>query len=90
MSIELHIDVTTPERRTSDPLPVKRVTFESRKAVFRVESSQHEWSDFEVNFYCGPTALWLQADEAEAMGKALIECAEHYRTTLANCKPEGG
>ena len=83
MSIELLTEVFTPEPRFSEPLQVKRITFESRKAVFRFETCERDWSDHAVRFYVGPLGMWLQADEAEAMGKAMIECAEHHRAALA-------
>lgn len=90
MSIELKSEVVTPQRRTSDPLQIKRVTFESRGACFRFETNEHDWSDMAVRFYVGPLGLWLQADEAEAMGKAMIECAEHFRAALARSQPTAG
>ena len=83
MNIELRTEVYTPERRTADPLSVKRVTFESRKACFRFETSEHGWDDMAVRFYVGPLGLWLQADEAEAVGKAMVACAKHYRAAVA-------
>lgn len=84
MSIELHSEVATPKRYTRDPLPIKRVTFTSRNAGFAVETSDHDWTERAVHFYVGPIGLHLNPDEAEALGKALIACAEHFRAALAN------
>ena len=83
MSIELRSEVVMPEPMRSEPLPVKRITFESRNACFRFETNQHNWDTFAVSFYVGPLGLTLKADEAEALGKAMIECAEHYRAAIA-------
>ena len=80
MSIELHSEVVTPAPMRQDPMPVKRITFESRKACFRFSTCGHPWEDFAVQFHVGPIGLMLNADEAEAMGRAMIECAEHYRS----------
>lgn len=80
MSIELSSELVAPERMRQDPLPVKRITFESRKACFRFGTCGRPWEDFAVQFHVGPIGLNLNADEAEAFGKAMIECAEHYRS----------
>ena len=79
MSIQLLSEVITPEPMRSDPMPVKRITFESRNACFRFETNEHRWDNFAVRFYVGPIGLTLNPDEAEALGKAMIECAHHYR-----------
>ncbi len=84
MSIELRSQIVAPERPTHEPLPIKEITFESRKATFVVRSDKYAFGgDWGVMFRVGPLGLNLQADEAEALGKALIECAEHYQTALA-------
>jgi hypothetical protein len=84
MSIELRSQVVAPERRTHEPLSVKEITFESRKATFVVRSDNYAFAgDWGVMFRVGPLGVNLQADEAEALGKALIECAEYYRAALA-------
>lgn len=83
MSIELHAEVSTPQRYVSAPLPIKRVTFTSRNAGFAVETSEHDWVDRAVHFYVGPIGLHVNPDEAEALGKAFIECAEHFRAARA-------
>ena len=87
MNIELRSQVVAPERRAHEPLPVKEITFESRKATFVVRSDSSAFAgDWGVMFRVGPLGLNLQADEAEALGNALIECAEHYRAALALSK----
>lgn len=83
MSIQLQSEVVTPEPMRHDPLPVKRITFESRKACFRFETNDSPWNNFAVRFYVGPIGLTLNPDEAEALGNAMIECAEHYRAAIA-------
>jgi hypothetical protein len=83
MSIELISRISTPTPVMSEPLPVKRITFESRNACFQFETSQHDWFEHAVHFYVGPIGLHVTPDEAEATGKAMIECAEHFRAALA-------
>ena len=80
MSIELRSEVATREPTRQDPMPVKRITFESRNACFRFETNERQWHDFAVRFYVGPIGLTVNPDEAEAIGRAMIECAEHYRS----------
>lgn len=67
-------------------MPVKRIAFESRNACFRFETNKRNWDDFAVSFYVGPLGMTLSADEAEALGTAMIECAEHYRSAIAKAE----
>jgi len=86
MSIELHSQLFAPEQMRSDPLPVKRITFESRKACFRFSTCAHPWEDFAVQLHVGPIGLTVNPDEAEAIGRAMIECAEYYRSVAGGAK----
>ena len=86
MSIELRSEVATREPTRQDPMPVKRITFESRNACFRFSTCRHPWEDFAVQLHVGPIGLMVTADEAEAVGRAMIECAEYYRSVAGGAK----
>lgn len=80
MSIEIRSKVAIPQEHLQDqPLPVLRQTFQSRGADFVIETSNHAWIDnHAVTLRVGPIGLDIRANEAEALGKALIAASEHY------------
>ena len=86
MSIELCSEVAAPKRMRQDPLPIMRITFESRKACFRFSTCGHPWEDFAVQLHVGPISLMVTADEAEAIGRAMTKCAEYYRSVAGGAK----
>jgi hypothetical protein len=84
MSIELKSEVFTPARYIREPLPVMNVRFNSRNADFVIKSSASDFEDMAVSFHVGPIAMHIRADEAAALARALMACAEHYNAALAN------
>ena len=84
MSIELTLRDGEPLLTPRVKLPTKEYVFESRKATFLVRSDDSTFSgDWAVQFRVGPLGMNLNPDEADALGKALIAAAEHYRAALA-------
>jgi hypothetical protein len=84
MSIELIERDGAVQQLPLVKLPTKEYVFESRKATFLVRSDDSTFSgDWAVQFRVGPLGMNLNPDEAEALGKALIAAAEHYRAVSA-------
>lgn len=80
--IEICSEVVNHEPCQESPLPVLRQKFRSRNADFVVATSKYRYlKNHEISLQVGPLGLNMRADEAQALGKALIAAAEHYSAT---------
>lgn len=77
--LEIETKVAIEEFTPEQPLPILRQKFRSRNADFLVETGKHRFVSYAVSFRVGPIGLNLGADEAHALGTALIAAAEHYK-----------
>lgn len=85
MTIEITERLVAPQEQRLPKLQVKEITFASRRATFVVASGNNAWAEtWAVMFRVGPLGLNVSADEAEALGNALVAAAQHYRAALAN------
>lgn len=81
MGIEISREMVPPqqEHRQEPKITVLRQKFSSRGADFVVETNNHAYlNNYAVMFRVGPLGLDIRADEAEALGQALIAAAAHY------------
>ncbi|WP_145956547.1 hypothetical protein [Burkholderia pseudomallei] len=84
MSLAIETTVEQPDEvALRKPLPVFKAKFVSRNATFMVKSDREHFETFAVSINVGPLGMWLNADEAEALGKSMIEAAEHWRRVVA-------
>ncbi len=55
------------------------LSFKSRGADFIISTSEYVgMENFAVSFRVGPISISISAEEARALGAAMIECADHY------------
>ena len=60
------------------------ISFKSRGADFIISTSEYPGLDnFAVSLRVGPVGMNIKTDEAMALGKALIDAAEHYEKAKA-------
>lgn len=80
MSLAIETIVEQPDEvALRKPLPVFKAKFSSRNATFLIKSDREHFESFAVSVNVGPLGMWLNADEAEALGKSMIKAAEHWR-----------
>lgn len=82
-AIDIKTEWNKHEIDTESPLLVLRQKFNSRNADFVVETSKYRYlRNHEISLRVGPIGLDIRAEEALALGKALIAAAEHYSATV--------